>query len=129
MLEGVAGAAGAFTGANCALIGQVAFEELMKKDGQCDEKRFIRYMTLLLKGQNLALEYEQFRCNAAKRACKYVAGLQQINAGPGDEDEKLQKAIELLFGKEPSSWVIAEPGKPVSEPMATPFGDLEEAGA
>jgi hypothetical protein len=105
------GAAAALTDANIVLVAQAVFEELRKPAEERDEKRLAQYMTFAIRAraQNLTarsvdLAYERHRFNAAKRAMELAADLQQINQGGGDEREKIEKAIVLLFGEAPDGF-------------------------
>lgn len=115
------GAATALTDANIVLVAQAVFEELRKPAEERDEKRLAQYMTFAIRvrAQNITarsvdLAYERHRFNAAKRAMQVAADLQQINQGGGDEREKIEKAIVLLFGEEPGGFDSESSGSGVS---------------
>jgi hypothetical protein len=101
LVTNVFGAAASLTDASNVMIAQVVFEELNKKPEERDEKRLAQFMKLALQGRSVSLARERFQFDAAKRAREHAAELQEINEGEGDETEKLEKAMILLFGEEP----------------------------
>jgi hypothetical protein len=98
----------AMTEANAALFAQAIFEEFNKPAEEQDEKRLVQYMSVALKARSVDLAYERFNFDAAKRAIKCAAQLQEINVGAGGEDEKIQKAITVLFGERPQNTTFQE---------------------
>jgi len=109
LIANVVGAAAAITEANIVLIAQAIFEQLRKPPEERDEKLLAKYMSLALKarGQNLQsrsidLNSDKFQFDVAKRAKECAAQLQQIDSEEGDEREKIEKAIVVLFGEAPS---------------------------
>jgi hypothetical protein len=105
----VVGAAAAITDANIVMITQAVFEQLMKPEGQRDEKLLAEYMDFALKARGQDFTAERFRFDIARKVRENSAEVEKINRGDGDEREKTQKAIELLFGLEPGAWVVDEP--------------------
>jgi len=110
LIGSVIGSSTEITDVNSALISQAVFEEFMKPAGERDEKQLIQYMKLALSARVSELASERFRFDIAKKATEHTDKLQEIKRGGGDEREKIEKAIEVLFGKEPSKWVVDEPG-------------------
>jgi hypothetical protein len=106
------GAAAVLTEANIVLIAQVVFEELNKKPEERDEKRMAQYMKLALQGRSVSLAYDKFYFDAAKTAEERASELQAIREGDGDEREKLDKVIEILFGVKPARFVPSELSDP-----------------
>lgn len=105
------------TEANTVLIAQAVFEELMKPEEHRDEARLARYMSAALKARgqeikdkSLSLAESRFRFDASKAALREAARLQEINLGPEDEREKIEKVMLLLFGPKPTGFVVP-PGK------------------
>jgi transposase len=107
----VFGAAAALTEANTILFAQAVFEEFLKPVAERDEKRLVQYMNIALKGRTVGLAYSRHHFDAAKSATEKAAELQKINAGDEDETEKIEKAMVLLFGEEPSGFTSAEEGE------------------
>lgn len=104
----VVGMATEITEANIALISQAVFEEFREPAEKRDEKRLAKYMTLALKAREQGLKsraidlaFNRFHFDAARRARECVAELQEINKGDGDEREKIERAMKLLFGERP----------------------------
>jgi hypothetical protein len=110
----VIGSATTITKANSVLISQAIFEEFRKPAGQRDQKYLAQYMGLALKAteqelkaRSIDLGYDRFHFDTAKKATECAAQLQKIDEGGGDEREKIQKAIVVLFGERPSNTEIA----------------------
>ena len=114
LVGNVFGAAAALTEANIVMLAQAVFEELNKEPEERDEKRLLLYMKLALQGRNMALAYERFHFDAAKKATECAKELQAINEEQGDEREKIEKAIVLLFGMRPYNTTFQ------TEPDGTP---------
>ena len=105
----VFGSATQLTDANSTLLAQVIFEEFRKPEKERDDKRLTAFMDLALKAKReenrttaLKVVEKKFRFNAAKAALKKAAELQAVNQGSGDERSKIDQAISILFGPEPS---------------------------
>ena len=105
----VFGRAAEIAQANSVLVAQAVFEEFRKPEGKRDEKRLVQFMNLALKGRSVDLGYNRFRFDGARAALENAAQLQEINKGGGDEREKIEKAIALLFGEKPSGFVVDIP--------------------
>jgi hypothetical protein len=110
----VFGAAATLTKANSVLIAQAVFEEFRRPAAERDEKRLTQYMNLALKGRSVDLAYDRFYIDSARKASEHAAEIQKINDGEGDETEKIQEVIRLLFGEEPENTTFQP------EPAATP---------
>lgn len=111
------GSATEITETNSVLIAQAVFEELMKKDKERDETRLTKYMSVALKARDqemrdkaLSLAESRFRFDASKAALREAARLHEVNQGPEDEQEKIDKAMLLLFGPKPIGFSVP-PGK------------------
>jgi hypothetical protein len=105
------------TAANVVLIAQAAQDELMKEAKERDETRLAKYMSVALRARDqemrniaLSLAETRFRFDASKAALREAARLQEINQGPEDEQEKIEKVMLLLFGPEPAGFIVP-PGK------------------
>ncbi len=103
LIGNAVGAAMAFTKANGVLFAQAVFEELQKPAKKREQSRLVQYMTMALKAGAASLAYERFRFDAAKKAMECLGDLQQINEEGGDEEEKIEKAIAVLFGERPEN--------------------------
>jgi hypothetical protein len=110
LMERVIGPSSVFTDANSTLFAQAVFEEFRKPAEERDQERLIRYMELAIKAKNqelkervIKLGYDKFHFDGARAALGHVDELQGINASPADEDEKIEQAIEILFGKTPKN--------------------------
>jgi len=113
----VVGSATEITDANSVMIAQAVFEELLKEKEDRDETRLAKYMSVALKareqetrGKALSLAESRFRFDASKAALREAARLQEINQGPEDEQEKIDKVMLLLFGPKPIGFSVP-PGK------------------
>lgn len=101
--------------ANSVLISQIVFEEMRKPAGERDEERLVAYMKLalqawaqVLRSRAVDLGYNRFKFDAAKRARECVKELREIDEGDGDEREKIEKAMVVLFGPKPIGFTTAE---------------------
>jgi hypothetical protein len=103
LVGNVIGAATAITEANIVLLTQAVFEELIKPEGERDEKRLAQYMSFALKARGQDFTAERSRIDIAKKAREMAAELHEINRGDEDEREKIQKVIRILFGERPSN--------------------------
>jgi len=110
----VFGAAATLTKANCVLIAQAVFEEFRKPAAERDEKRLSQYMNLALKGRTVDLAYDRLYIDCAKKASKHAAEIQKINDGEGDETEKIEEVMRLLFGEEPENTMFEGAGSAAS---------------
>jgi hypothetical protein len=95
--------------ASSILIAQTAFEELLKPPEDRDEKRLTECMRFALqawaqeiKDKAVDLNISRFQFDAAKAAMREQKELQKISEENCDESEKIEKVIELLFGKRPA---------------------------
>lgn len=105
------------TETNSVLIAQAVFEELMKEEKDRDETRIVKYMAVALKareneirGKSVSLAGSRFRFDASRAALMKAARLKEIDQGPEDEREKIEKVMLLLFGPKPDGFSVP-PGK------------------
>jgi hypothetical protein len=103
------GNATGITAANSVLISQAVFEEMQKEPILRDQKKLTELMRLCLAARDqeikekvLALNHSRFQFNASKAALQHAKKLQEITEGGGDEREKIEKVMVLLFGEEPT---------------------------
>jgi len=96
---------------NSRMIQQAVFQELQKEPEERNEKRLVAYMDLAIKSRaqevkekTVALQARRLYFNASKEALKCAAELQEINKGDGDEMEKIEKAMVVLFGEDPEGF-------------------------
>jgi hypothetical protein len=111
------GSTSELTEANSVLIAQAVFEELLKPEEKRDQARVAKYMNVALKAKDqqmrdksLSLAESRFRFDASKSALREAARLHEINQGPEDEREKIEKVMLLLFGPKPIGFSVP-PGK------------------
>jgi len=114
----VFGAANTLAEANTVLVAQAVFEELRKPAAERDEKRLAQFMNLALKARTVGLAHHRFHFDAAKRATQCAAQLQKISQEAGGEREKIEKAMVVLFGEEPSGFQSMP-----DSPQSTPEGE------
>jgi hypothetical protein len=103
LVGNIVGAAATISEANTYLFAQAIFEEFRKPQEQRDERRLVNYMNAALKARSVHLAYERHQFDAAKQAMKCLTKLQEIQAGGGDEQQKIEQAVKVLFGERPEN--------------------------
>jgi len=114
LMGNVVKTAAELTDANSVLFAQAIFEEFLKPVEKRDESRLTKYMSIALKARSVELAYNRFHFDASRRALGCAEKLQEINEGDGNEQEKMDQVIRLLFGEEPANTTFAketEPGR------------------
>jgi len=116
------GSAAELTEANIAMLGQALFETLRNPKLAGVRKAAAMNFAMVLEAnakdrkskadvQVAETQYKKFQFDAAKAALSAAAELQDINRSKGSEREKVERAIDRLFGKRPDNI----PGMPETE--------------
>lgn len=110
------------TEAASVIIGQVALEEARKPEEERDLEKLMKLMKVLLPAWSKAIEsrdidfrVKRFKFNATEEVERLAEEIHAIRHGPGDEREKMEKIMLLLFGPEPDGFTDPADGKEEEE--------------